>query len=329
VRGRIFDPRTAAVDQRATLDPDDLVGTIFNDRLTDFFGNDRLRSCGGNDHFFGKDNNDTLIGDAGHDGLDGGACNDAHRGGIGSDRLYGCIGNDVLDGGAGNDLPDGCSGNDIYIVDTMGDLIIELAGVGTDKMRSSTLLLNLTNPFLANVEHATLLGTQALNLTGNAAANTLRGRGGADVLSGLGGVDRFVMDTATSADTTTDFLSGTDKLVLSKAGISIGNGDAVINGALTRSAPGGFSTAAELVIFTANIIGTVTTTKAATIGSATTAFVTGSRRLIAVDHGTSSALFLFPASGNDALVSAGELRLITSLQAPSSLQLSDLQFQTL
>lgn len=176
-----------------------------------------------------------------------------------------------------------------------------------------------------------LTGSAATNtLTGNAAANTIRGRGGADVLSGLGGVDRIVVDTATSADTTTDFLSGTDKLVLSEAGISIGNGDAVINGALTRSATGGFSTAAELVIFTANIIGTITTTKAAaTIGSAITAFVTGSRRLIAVDHGTSSALFLFPASGNDALVSAGELRLITSLQAPSSLQVSDLQFQTL
>jgi Ca2+-binding RTX toxin-like protein len=57
------------------------------------------------------------------------------------------------------------------------------------------------------------------------------------------------------------------------------------------------------------------------IGSATTAYATGSRHLFAVVNGSSSALFLFSASGNDALVSAGELKPITSLQAKSSLQL--------
>ena len=65
------------------------------------------------------------------------------------------------------------------------------------------------------------------------------------------------------------------------------------------------------------------------ISRATTAYATVSRHLFAVVNGSSSALFLFSASGNDALVSAAELKLITSLQATSPLQLSDLQFQAL
>jgi Ca2+-binding RTX toxin-like protein len=47
-------------------------------------------------------------------------------------------GNDTLDGGAGNDSLIGGLGDDTYVLET-GDVIVELAGQGSDTVRSSTL----------------------------------------------------------------------------------------------------------------------------------------------------------------------------------------------
>ena len=70
---------------------------------------------------------------------------------------------------------------------------------------------------------------QANSLTGNSAINTLSGGDGNDTLKGLGGndtltgglgADHFVFNTtlnaSTNKDTITDFVSGTDKIDLSK-----------------------------------------------------------------------------------------------------------------
>ena len=138
----------------------------------------------------------TLIGDAGNDTLNGGA---------GIDTLQGGLGNDTLNGGAGADIMEGGLGNDTYVVDDIGDVTTELAGLGsgTDTVQSS-----VTRTLGINLENLTLTGLAAINgtgnlannvLTGNAAANTLMGDAGNDTLNGGAGAD--IMDGGTGADT--------------------------------------------------------------------------------------------------------------------------------
>ncbi|MBX3578903.1 MAG: hypothetical protein KF723_17025 [Rhizobiaceae bacterium] len=100
----------------------------------------------------------------------------------------------VLDGGAGGDTMRGGTGNDTYVVDSVLDSVIELAGQGTDTVRSSlaatTLGLNVENLVLLGRAHLKGTGNTLKNvMTGNVGNNTLSGLGGNDTLSGLGGND--------------------------------------------------------------------------------------------------------------------------------------------
>lgn len=140
-----------------------------------------------------------LTGTAGNDVLTGGAGDDQLFGLAGNDTLTGQAGNDQLDGGTGVDTMRGNSGNDIYVVDVTGDVVAELANEGTDTVQSS-----ITYTLGANVEHLTLLGTTAINgtgnaldnsLTGNGANNTLMGGAGHDTLNGGAGTDTLVGGT--------------------------------------------------------------------------------------------------------------------------------------
>lgn len=102
-------------------------------------------------------------------------------------------GSDFLDGGPGADRLDGEVGNDTYVVDDPGDVVVDLAGQGTDTVRSS---IDFTLP--AAVEHLQLLGsavngignTLSNNITGNGRGNVLRGEGGNDVLDGAATVTK-------------------------------------------------------------------------------------------------------------------------------------------
>ncbi len=78
----------------------------------------------------------------------------------------------------------GGAGNDTYQVGNGGDTVHENAGEGTDLVEST-----ITYTLAANVEILTLMGTSAINGTGNDIANTLTGNGAANVLSGLDGND--------------------------------------------------------------------------------------------------------------------------------------------
>jgi len=98
--------------------------------------------------------------------------------------LIGETGNDSLNGGAGADVMLGGLGNDVYVVDEIGDIVIENAGEGTDTVQSG-----LTYTLGANVERLILTGTSALNGTGNALDNILTGNSAANVLMGEAGND--------------------------------------------------------------------------------------------------------------------------------------------
>jgi hypothetical protein len=109
------------------------------------------------------------------------------NGGAGNDFLVGLGGNDFLIGGPGNDNMQGGAGNDLYYVEDAGDQIFENGGEGDD------LAVCFTSFALGagqSVETLSALeGTTAINLTGNALAQSLYGNAGDNILSGNGGAD--------------------------------------------------------------------------------------------------------------------------------------------
>jgi Ca2+-binding RTX toxin-like protein len=105
----------------------------------------------------------------------------------------------TLNGGTGADTMAGGIGNDTYVVDNTGDVVTENANEGTDIIQSS-----ITYTLGTNVENLTLIGTSAINgtgntldnvLTGNSAVNTLTGGAGNDTLNGGAGADKLIGGT--------------------------------------------------------------------------------------------------------------------------------------
>ncbi|MDZ5458442.1 Calx-beta domain-containing protein [Azohydromonas lata] len=201
----------------------------------------------------------------------------------GKDTLVGGLANDTLTGGAGNDLLDGGQGNDSL-----------QGGDGNDVLH----------------------GGFDLNVLDGGAGNDQVWAEARDTVTGGDGADTIVFGIEAGGATVTDWNSADDRIVFTRP---IGDGDAVVDNALVRNAPGGFSTAAELVIFTRDIAGAITAeSAAAAIGAATSAYAHGDSRLFVVDNGEQAALFQFSSSmflpgGSDAVVSASELFLVATL----------------
>jgi Ca2+-binding RTX toxin-like protein len=133
----------------------------------------------------------------------------------GANWLFGGDGADTLNGGNNADTLEGGNGNDVYVITAGVDVVIEAPGGGIDLVRSS-----LNHTLAANVENLNLIGTVAINgtgngennvINGNALANRLRGLDGADTLNGLAGAD------------TVEGGNGNDRL-------TGGDGDDVLNG---------------------------------------------------------------------------------------------------
>jgi Ca2+-binding RTX toxin-like protein len=104
-----------------------------------------------------------------------------------ADTLTGNGGNNVLNGLAGADTLAGGNGNDTYVVDNTGDAVKETNASTTqiDTVQSSLTAYTLG----AHVENLQLLGTAAINGTGNNLDNTLYANSGNNTLDGGAGID--------------------------------------------------------------------------------------------------------------------------------------------
>jgi parallel beta-helix repeat protein len=78
-------------------------------------------------------------------------------------------------------------GNDVYVLNSSNVIIRDLGG--SDEIRSASLSVDLGTVAFADIEHATLTGGSAENLTGNDAANQLTGNDAANILAGGAGQD--------------------------------------------------------------------------------------------------------------------------------------------
>ena len=101
--------------------------------------------------------------------------------------IVGGSGSNVLNGGAGADLMTGGGGSDTYHVDDAGDRVVDQALTGFDRV-ISTISYSLAGQ---RIEMLVLSGDQALNGTGNALANILRGNSSANRLDGGAGADQM------------------------------------------------------------------------------------------------------------------------------------------
>jgi serralysin len=107
--------------------------------------------------------------------------------------LTGNAGANVLRSG-GQAAMIGGGGDDIYYVAGANDTVTEAAGGGVDEIR--TALATYSIAALANVENLAGTSDQGQTLTGNAAANVLRGGTGNDIFTGGAGDDSYYVRNA-------------------------------------------------------------------------------------------------------------------------------------
>jgi Ca2+-binding RTX toxin-like protein len=111
------------------------------------------------------------------------------NGNSGENTIIGNESANVIYGGRGADTMIGDRGEDVFYVDSTADIVVEVAGQGTDTVISSCDGFSLS----ANVEDLILASwAGAINGNGNAGRNTILGNEWANVIYGGDGVDTMI-----------------------------------------------------------------------------------------------------------------------------------------
>lgn len=177
-------------------------GGAGNDTLNGGAGADRMTGSTGNDVYF-VDNIGDIVNEALDEGIDLVQASVSYMlavnienltltgttaiNGTGNELdniLTGNAAANTLDGGMGADNMTGGAGNDTYLVDNVGDTVIEALNGGTDTVKASVSWV-----LADNIENLMLLGIDDVNGSGNGATNILIGNAGANILSGGAGDD--------------------------------------------------------------------------------------------------------------------------------------------
>ncbi|HET7716882.1 MAG TPA: hypothetical protein VFK86_14760, partial [Bauldia sp.] len=175
---------------------------------------DRTATAGLNTVLSGTTGGDIIIGNTGNDVLFGHDGGDDIVAGDGDDLIVAGSGDDDIAGGAGVDVLVGGTGNDDYIAEDLDDIIVELAGGGTDEVQTDLAAFSLE--LIAEVEDLTYTGIDADPFvgTGNALNNVISGGDLNDVLNGLLGNDTLNgglgSDTLNGGDGNDDLNGGDD-----------------------------------------------------------------------------------------------------------------------
>lgn len=213
-----------------------VMGTASNDYLVAGAGSQTLTGAAGDDVLDGGAGNDTLVGGLGNDLylVDSAADVVTEAAGQGTDTvrtalasytlsatqeienltftgagsffgvgnglantITGGAGNDTLNGWAGNDTLIGGLGDDVYLVDAIGDVVVEASGEGKDTIKTSLTTYSLSA--ISNVENLTFIGNGtgvvSFSGTGNSLDNVITGGTGNDTLSGGAGNDTLIGGT--------------------------------------------------------------------------------------------------------------------------------------
>lgn len=121
------------------------------------------------------------------------------RNGVGNAGDNVIVGNENenrLDGGGGEDRLEGGPNNDTYVVDSAGDVVMELEDEGFDTVEIGR---SFSVSEIANIENVTLTGTLDIDATGDDGNNVLIGNAGNNVLDG--GLGDDIMEGGAGDDT--------------------------------------------------------------------------------------------------------------------------------
>lgn len=306
---------------------DKLYGDADNDFIYGGQGADVIEGGDGNDQLYAGDQY-TMTPDTSANTLDGGAGNDNLNGAAGADKLLGGDGDDYLNGDAGNDTLDGGAGSDTIYAGGGNDTILADAG-GNDTI------------YGGDGDDIIYAGTIVAGVSGSSGQDLLCGSNSSAQTDMYKDTFRFSETSLSKVDggyqyahRIMDFGQGTDKIELARA--LVGDGDLAIEGGVVKTTAGGtFSSAAEMVVVTANApnsfyVNSWSTYSSInvsgvidTLGTADKAFEIGAERLFVVDDGYSSAVFKFTSMDAGSTITANELELVVTVVGQQNLALND------